>query len=252
MSKRRKKVESPGFWKTIPGFLTAIAAVITAVAGFITVLYATGLLGTPSQSNEEPHDANLSAASPQEVQESDVRIGSAQEAAEKVDTPPASELARPAVSSSRDRTDADQLEETRDSSPADVSESITSQSVGEHLIPVLAFPRPNSTIGQPFFHRWYFEWDEPPNSADVERYHLRVFAENAAYPVINIKTKSAWYAEPANCTYVHRLKGWTWQVRAQFRSGEWGPWTQPWLFNVMVSEKKVFCQVCPEGALCEQ
>ena len=111
----------------------------------------------------------------------------------------------------------------------------------------LAVPQNGSTVSQPYIQPWWFTWDEPRDDGRVQRYHLRVVGDHAAYPLVDVKTNETEYKIPQRCSYIidSNRMGWKWQVRALFQDGNWGPWVEQSTFNVSAFDRTLFCVRCP-------
>ena len=99
------------------------------------------------------------------------------------------------------------------------------------LGPRLLGPVPRGLLTQPDLGEWRFDWEDVPGG---KNYELVVLGPGAAFPLVQVKTRTSHYVRTAKGGYIidsNRL-GWTWRVRAQNQDGTWGPWSRIRTFNV--------------------
>ena len=99
--------------------------------------------------------------------------------------------------------------------------------------PLLVSPADNETLRQPQ-HSWEFEWEEVRGA---RAYQITVLGPRYLTAWIYNSTRDTHFVFGADGSYTGYipgmdLAGWTWQVRAQWQNGEWGPWSDSRTFAV--------------------
>ena len=103
--------------------------------------------------------------------------------------------------------------------------------------PRLLEPIADATLPQPELDAWRFDWEDTP---DAKAYELVVLGSSAVFPLVHTITRTSEYVYDERSGYIadHNLVGWSWRVRAQYRSGKWGPWSRIRRFNVMTRTRR--------------
>jgi len=98
--------------------------------------------------------------------------------------------------------------------------------------PRLLEPIGDATLPQPEVAEWRFDWEDTPGA---QAYEIVVLGSSAIFPMAQTLTTTSDYVLEMRSSYIadHNLLGWSWRVRAQYRSGAWGPWSRVRRFNVM-------------------
>jgi hypothetical protein len=110
----------------------------------------------------------------------------------------------------------------------------------EYVVPPVAAPPPElllpvdgALLPQPNEGAWVFEWEETP---DARAYQILVIGAKSLAPMVNTITSETRYVIPQRAGYIADRNGheWSWRVRAQYKNGEWGQWTAPRTFGVLL------------------
>jgi hypothetical protein len=104
--------------------------------------------------------------------------------------------------------------------------------------PTLLAPPDGATLPQPQDDHWRFDWEQVEGA---QQYQLVVLGAVAHIPLFNSRTHDSEATIPRQQGRIlgRNLIGWTWQVRAQDRDGQWGDWSVSRTFDVLPSRQEI-------------